>query len=116
MTTLRDCLEEVIGKGPGLFIRSYAIPGAYRISEWEPRAFLSELQFEAPGLLEDEAWGEWSTRQDIGLTCSIHYGRLGSSMSHREVPGYGHLRVLEVSHRYRQDTIPSTPSRRSGLL
>ena len=52
MTTLRDCLDEVIGKGPGLFVRSYAIPGAYRKSEWEPDEFLTELQRESPGVLE----------------------------------------------------------------
>jgi hypothetical protein len=116
MTTLQDCLEEVIGKGPGFFIRSYAIPGAYRTSDWEPGAFLIELQRDAPGLLEDDAWGEWTTRQGIGLTYSIHYGRSGSSMSHREVPGYGHLRALEVSHRYVQDTILSTLPRHGGLF
>ena len=52
MTDLRDCLEEVIGKGPGFFVRSYAIPGAYRRSEWEPDEFLTELQRESQECLE----------------------------------------------------------------
>src|SRR5579864_4167098 len=97
MTNLRACLQEVIEKGPGFFIRSYAIPGAYRTSEWEPAVLLAELEHEAPGLLEDHAWTEWLTHPGVGLTAYIHYGVRGSSMSHREVPGYGHLRVLEVS-------------------
>ena len=104
MTNLRDCLEEVIGKGPGLFVRSYAIPGAYRRSEWEPGEFLTELKRESPGVLEDSAWGEWVMRRGMGLTYFIHYGQKGLSLSHREVPGYGHLRVLEASQRYARDT------------
>ncbi|MGO8950914.1 MAG: hypothetical protein ACLQUY_25325 [Ktedonobacterales bacterium] len=108
MTTLRDCLQEVISNGSELFIRSYAIPGAYRTSEWEPVKFLDELQRESPGVLEDDAWGEWVNRPVSGLTFYIHYGYLGWSMSHREVPGYGHLRALEVSQRHMRDTVRST--------
>ncbi|MGO8950407.1 MAG: hypothetical protein ACLQUY_22650 [Ktedonobacterales bacterium] len=111
MTSLRDCLEEVIGKGSGLFVRSYAIPGAYRRSEWEPGEFLTELQRESPGVLEDGAWGEWVTRRGMGLTFFIHYGQQGFSLSHQEVPGYGHLRVLEVSQRYARDTALSNVGR-----
>ena len=104
-------MEEVIGKGSGFFVRSYAIPGAYRKSEWEPGEFLTELQHDSPGVLEDGAWGEWVTRPGIGLTFFIHYGHQGFSLSHQEVPGYGHLRVLEVSQRYARDTILSNTIR-----
>jgi hypothetical protein len=98
MTTLHDCLREVMEKGTGFFIRSYAIPGAYRTSEWVTTTLLTELQNESPGVLEDHAWTEWSQIPGVGTICFIHYGFCGFSPSHREVPGYGHLRVLEQSH------------------
>jgi hypothetical protein len=115
MTKLRDCLQEVIERGPGFFIRSYAIPGAYRRSEWEPVEFLTELERESPGVLEDDAWGEWVRRPGIGLTFYINYGCLGFSMSNREVPGYGHLRVLEVSQRSVPEPMLPALIRPSGL-
>ena len=110
VTSLRDCLEEVIARGSGLFMRSYNIPGAHRKSEWDPAELLAELELESPGVLADAAWGEWVTRPGIGLTYSINYGRLGFSASHQEVPGYGRLRALEVAQRHGQDALPSLGS------
>jgi hypothetical protein len=95
MTTLLDCLQEVIGKGTGFFIRGYAVPGAYRTVEWVSTTLLTELQRESPGVLEDHAWTEWSRRPGSDMACFIHYGFYGLSMSHQEVPGFGHLRVIE---------------------
>ena len=115
VTSLRDCLEEVIARGSGLFIRSYNIPGAHRRSEWDPAELLAELEVESPGVLEDGAWGEWVTRPGIGLTYSINYGQLGFSVSHQEVPGYGRLRALEVAQRHVVDTLPSLGSYSGGL-
>jgi hypothetical protein len=109
MTTLFDCLQEVIGKGPDFFIRSFAIPGTNRTSEWVSTALLTELQRESPGVLEDHAWTEWSRRPDTGMTCFIHYGFRGLSISHQEVPGYGHLQVLERSNQKVVDSTWSSP-------
>jgi hypothetical protein len=109
MTTLLDCLQEVIGKGPDFFIRSYAIPGSHRTSEWVSTALLTELQRESPGVLEDHAWTEWRWRPDTGMACFIHYGFRGLSMSHQEVPGYGHLRALERSNQKVVDSTWSSP-------
>ena len=115
VTSLRDCLEEVIARGPGFFIRSYNMPGAYRRSEWEPAELLAELEIESPGVLEDAAWGEWVRRPGIGLTYSIHYGQLGFSVSHQEVPGYGRLRALEVAQRIVPDALSSLGAYSGGL-
>ena len=103
MATLQDCMEEVVALGDAYFIRSDA-PGAYRPSQWESAALLADMQAEAPGVLLDPAWTEWSTLPNGSKTCSIHYGRAGRSISHREVPGYGHLRVFEASQRRPEQT------------
>ncbi len=101
MATLRDCLQEVIDAGDGYFIKSDA-PGAYRPSQWEAAALLADMQVESPGVLLDSAWNEWSTLSNGSKTCTINYGAAGRSISHREVPGYGHLRALEVSQKRRE--------------
>jgi hypothetical protein len=98
MTNLLECLQEVIALGPGEFIRTDSA-GSYRPSQWEPTALLDDMQHESPLMLDDYAWTEWSDLPGGGRTCSINYGRLGVSLGHQEVPGYGHLRVFELSHR-----------------
>jgi hypothetical protein len=115
VTSLRDCLEEVIARGSGFFIRGYNVPGANRRSEWGSAELLAELELESPGVLEDAAWGEWVTRPGIGLTYSIHYGQLGFSVSHQEVPGYGRLRAFEVAQRHVPDALPSLGAYSGGL-
>jgi hypothetical protein len=57
------------------------------------------MQQKSPGVLEDDAWTEWSVRPAIGSSCVIHYGIRGFSLGHMEVPSYGHLRALEQSQR-----------------
>ena len=98
MATLQHCLQEMVDLGAAYFIRSDA-PGAYRPSQWEPAALLADMQVEAPGVLLDPAWTEWTTLPNGSKTCSIHYGTVGRSLSHREVPGYGHLQAFEASQK-----------------
>ncbi len=98
MTSLQDCLEEVIARGAGYCIRSDA-PGAYRSSQWEPAVLLADMQHEAPNTLQDHAWTEWSALRDGSATCSIHYGVKGVALGHMGVPGYGHLRAFVLSQK-----------------
>ena len=98
MTSLQDCLQEVIAKGPGYFIRA-GTPAAYRPSQWEPAALLAEMRREAPGLLDDPAWMEWSTLPGGSTEGSIQPGVFGRSLGHQPIPGYGRLRVLELSQK-----------------
>jgi hypothetical protein len=58
MTSQRDCLEEVIGKGAGLVIHTSIPTGAQRTVEWEPVALLAHLQRFSPGVLGARAWRE----------------------------------------------------------
>ena len=98
MTSVQDCLEEVIARGAGYVIRSDA-SGAYRPSQWEPAALLADLQHEAPNTLRDHAWTEWSVLRDGSATCSINYGVAGVALGHMGVPGYGHLRAFALSQK-----------------
>jgi hypothetical protein len=102
MTTLLDCMHEVIALGPGYFIRTDSA-GPYRPSQWESTALLADMRHESPLVLDDPAWTEWSAHRGGSRTCSINYGRFGLSLGHQEVPGYGHLRVFEVSQRRPED-------------
>lgn len=104
MTTLHDCLQEIIEKGPGYFIRGAVPPGETMAIEWESATLLDDMRQKSPGVLEDHAWTEWSVRPTIGTSCFIHYGVRGSSLGHQEVPGYGHLRALEVAQKKRAGT------------
>jgi hypothetical protein len=97
MTSLQDCLEDVIGKGSGYVIRTSLPTGAYNTMQWQPAAFLAHLQLTSPGVLADHAWTEWHTHRTSGPVGYVHYGALGSSLAHLEVPGYGRLTVLEHS-------------------
>lgn len=98
MTKLLDCMQEVIALGPGYFIRSDS-SGPYRPSQWEPNALLSDMRHASPLVLDDYAWTEWSPQRGGGSSCSINYGRCGIALGHQEVPGYGHLRVFELSQK-----------------
>ncbi len=98
MTTVQDCIQEVVDLGTGFYVHSDA-PGAYRPSQWESVALLANMHVESPGVLRDPAWIEWSVLLNGTRTCSINYGTLGRSISHREVPGYGHLRAFEASQK-----------------
>jgi len=98
---LLNCLEEVIGKGPGYVIQSFN-PAAIRgTSEWDPAALVADMRRLAPQLLKDHAWTEWSTLPDGTGACSIRYGVLGGSLAHWDVPGYGHLHAHQLSHQRR---------------
>jgi hypothetical protein len=97
MTTVQDCLQELIAKGKGYVIHSSLLAGADKTSDWEPAALLADMQQTSPGILEDHAWTEWIARPHGTSVCYIHYGIPGSSLSHREVPGYGHLRAAVES-------------------
>lgn len=104
MTTVQDCMHEIIAKGPGYFIRGAVPAGAQVAREWDPAALLEDMQQNLPGVLEDHAWTEWSVRPNIGVTCIIHYGVRGFSLGYMEVPGYGNLRVLELSQKRQTGT------------
>jgi hypothetical protein len=106
MTSLQDCLQEVIAKGPGYFIRA-GTPAAYRPSQWEPAALLAEMRRAAPGLLDDPAWMEWSTLPGGSTAGSIQPGVFGRSLGHQPIPGYGRLRVLEQSQK-RAESVDET--------
>lgn len=99
MTTLYDCLQEVIGHGPDYFIRSSASEGASGRAEWDPPALLADIRRTSPGVLEDHAWTEWSALPGGSRTCIIHYGIFGVSLGYEDVPGYGALRALELSQK-----------------
>lgn len=99
MTTVRDCLQEIIAKGPGYFIRGAVPAGEQEATEWDPTVLLEDMRRKLPGVLEDHAWTEWSVRPTIGTMCFIHYGVRGFSLGYMEVPGYGNLRVLELSQK-----------------
>lgn len=99
MTTVQDCMEEIVAKGSGYFIRSTVSGGTRAVAEWEPATLLEDMRQNVPGLLNDHAWTEWSVRPAIGSSCHIHYGLRGSSLAHQEVPCYGHLRAFELSQK-----------------
>jgi hypothetical protein len=98
MTTLLECMQEVIALGPGYFIRTDSA-GPYRPSQWESTTLLADIQHECPRVLDDAACTEWSAHRGGSRTGFINYGRFGLSLGHQELPGYGHLRVFEVSQR-----------------
>jgi hypothetical protein len=99
VTTVQDCVNEIIAKGPGYFIRGSAPSGAQAVIEWDPAHLLEDMRQKSPQVLEDKAWTQWSIRPDIGSTCIIHYGVREFSLGYMEVPGYGHLRALELSQK-----------------
>lgn len=99
MTSLRDCLQEVIGQGPGYFIRTSIPVGVHGTTEWEPTALLTDMEGKSPGVLQDHAWTEWSIQPGGSRACAIHYGVVGASLAYQEVPAYGRLRALELSQR-----------------
>lgn len=115
MTNLQDCLQEIIAKGSGYFIRSSFLASAHEATEWESTALLDDMWQKSPGVLDDHAWTEWTIRQGIGSTCAIHYGIRGSSLGHRDIPGYGRLRAFEQSQRRHASTGESGDGSRTPL-
>ena len=101
MTSLQDCLEEVIAKESGnvagYVIHNSTRSGTQRVGEWDPAALLAHLHVTSPGVLEDHAWMEWHTGRTGGTVGYIHYGAPGGALGHMEVPGYGRLSVVERS-------------------
>lgn len=116
MTTVQDCMQEIIAKGPGYFVRSSVPAGAYATTEWEPATLLEDMRQNAPGVLDDYAWTDWSLRPAIGRSCFIHYGSRGSSLAHREVPSYGHLRAFELSQKRQTSTAMQAGRARTSLI
>lgn len=113
-------MQEIIAKGPGYFIRGGVPSGEHAAAEWDPTALLEDMRHHHPGVLEDHAWTEWSVRPNVGVTCLVHYGVRGFSLGYMEVPGYGNLRVLELSQKRqggtgeKGDGSPKTLSRLLG--
>lgn len=99
MTTVQECLQEVIAHGPGYVIHSSGEEGPARTADWDPSALLADIQLESPRLLEDHAWTEWTTLADGSQTCAIVYGRPGSPPGDRAILGYGSLRAFEAWHK-----------------
>lgn len=116
MTTLFDCLREVIAKGPGFFVRSSAVTSGQSATEWEPSALLENMRQTSPAVLDDPAWTEWSVRPSIGASCFIHYGIRGYMLGHMEVPGYGNLRALELDQKRRTNTDGEGAGARESLI
>ena len=76
MTTLLDCMHEVIALGPGYFIRTDSA-GAYRPSEWESTVLLADIQHECPLVLDDPAWvgpGEGDDDPDLHASAAANAG------------------------------------------
>ncbi|HLJ81015.1 MAG TPA: hypothetical protein VKT52_05975 [Ktedonobacterales bacterium] len=117
MTTVQDCLQEIVSKGPGYMIHSSIVAGADKTSDWEPAVLLADMLRTSPGVLDDHAWTEWIAHPRGTGVCYIHYGILGSSLGHREVPGYGLLRVaLKTSPRQEStSTSPGLLTRQLGI-
>lgn len=115
-TTVQECMQEIIAKGSGYFIRSSVPGGSRAATEWEPTSLLADMRQNAPGILDDLAWTEWSDRSLIGTSCFIHYGSRGSSLAHQEVPSYGHLRAFELSQKRLASSATSANGARTPLI
>ena len=100
-STVQDCLQEIIARGPDLVVESATHIGAQRTVEWDPRALLADMRRESPNVLLDHAWTEWSRLADGSQSCAIVYGKVGASPGERGVPGYGLLHVYESWHQQR---------------
>ena len=110
MTSVRDCLQEVIAKGQGYVIHSLGEEGPTRTTDWEPNALLAAIQLESPRLLEDHAWTEWTTLADGSQTCAIVYGIHGSPPGDRAILGYGSLRAFEAWHKRPGERVNALPT------
>lgn len=96
MTTVFDCVQDIIAKAPKFLVRSSAVTSGPAATEWEPTTLLNNMRQIAPAVLDDPTWTEWSLRPSIGANCFIHYGVRGYSLGHIKTPGYGNLRALEL--------------------
>jgi hypothetical protein len=99
MTTVQDCLQEVIAQGPGYVIHSSIRAGVDRTMDWEPSALLADIQAESPAVLRDHAWTEWRRLADGSLSCAIVAGKRSDSAGERGVLGYGVLHAYETWHK-----------------
>jgi hypothetical protein len=99
MTTVQDCLQEVIAQGSDYVIHSSIRVGVHRTTAWEPSALLADIQVESPNLLRDHAWIEWSRLADGSRSCAIIYGKRSDSPGERGVLGYGVLHAYESWHK-----------------
>jgi hypothetical protein len=99
MTTVQDCIQEVIAKGPDYVIHSSLRAGAHRTADWEPSALLADMRLESPLALTDHAWTEWTVLADGSHSCVIVYGIVGAPPGERSVPGYGSLRAYASWHK-----------------
>jgi hypothetical protein len=108
MTTVQDCLLEVIAKGPGYVIHSSERAGVDRMSDWEPSALLADIQQESPRLLSDHAWTEWTILADGSQSCAIVYGIRRGPPGDRAILGYGSLRAFELRHKQKVERVPDT--------
>jgi hypothetical protein len=97
-STIQDCLQEIIARGPGYVVSSSPHIGAQRTVEWEPSVLLADMLRESPNVLLDHAWTEWSHLADGSQSCAIVYGKVGAPPGERGVPGYGLLHVYELWH------------------
>jgi len=111
-STVQDCLQEIIARGPDYVVSSSTHIGAQRTIEWEPSALLADMRLESPNVLLDHAWTEWSRLADGSQSCAIVYGKVGAPPGERGVPGYGLLHVYESWHQQRstrnKDSLAST--------
>ena len=110
MMNLRECLEEVIAKGPGFVIHSSERVGVHSTSDWDPATLLADIQLESPLVLTDHAWTDWTILTDGSQSCSIPYGMRGSSSGQRAIPGYGTLRVYTSAHMQKDARIEILPA------
>lgn len=115
-TTVQDCMQEIIAKGSGYFNRSSVPGGSRAATEWEPATLLEDMRQNSPGVLDEHAWTEWSVRPAICSSCFIHYGSSGSSLAHREVPSYGHLRALELSQKQQMSAAMQAGRARTSFI
>jgi hypothetical protein len=99
MTTVQDCLQEVIAQGPDYIIHSSIRVGAHRTTDWEPSVLLADMQVESPNVLRDHAWTEWRRLADGSQSCAIVAGKQSDSPGERGVLGYGVLHAYESWHK-----------------
>src|SRR5690242_19700017 len=85
-STVQDCLQEIIARGPDYVVSSSTHMGAQRTVEWEPSALLADMRRESPNVLLDHAWTEWSRLADGSQSCAIVYGKVGAPPGERGVP------------------------------
>lgn len=115
MTTVQDCLQEVIALGPGYVIHSTSTARTSRMADWEPSALLADMQVQAPNVLNNHARTEWHVLADRSQSCAIVYGKRSDAPGERGVPGYGVLHAYESWHKQQVARVEQG-EREHGLL